>query len=208
MIRINLVKKKKSNLSAGTGVKTAVDSAAAESPLSSGGSSAMAGLLLRLGIPLAMGIGANFAYDYYIEQRQGEMAQELKDIEAEKAKIQKKLAEFKGYEEAKKRLEQNQAIVRKKIETIEKLTKNRDFSAKSLMSLSQSIPTEAWLTDVDFVDRLYYIKGSSSDTGAVSDFMLKLQQGIYFKDVQLKRSVSSDVTGSNSNFELSGRSEE
>jgi hypothetical protein len=208
VIRINLVKRKKSGFSAGTGAKGAPASVATERPLSSGGSGALASLGLRLGVPLALGIGANFAFDYYTEQKQGEMAQELRDIDAEKAKIEKKLVEFRGYEDAKKRLEQNQAIVRKKIETIEKLMKNRDFSAKSLMSLSQSLPQEAWLTELDLVDRTYTIRGSSTDTGSVSDFMLKLQGGIYFKDVQLKKSVSGDVTGSTSNFELSGRSEE
>ncbi|NDG85726.1 MAG: hypothetical protein EBX52_11920, partial [Proteobacteria bacterium] len=91
---------------------------------------------------------------------------------------------------------------------IEKLIRNRDFSAKSMINLAQSIPKESWLTEVEFADHSYLLKGASTEASLVTDFMMKLQANIYFKEVQLKKSVSSDATSNKSDFELSGRSEE
>ena len=82
--------------------------------------------------------------------------------------------------------------------------RNRDFSAKSMISLAQAIPGEAWLTELNQVDHSFSIRGASSDAAIVSDFMMRLQKTIYFKDVQL-RSSTSDQSKKQISFELTAR---
>ena len=210
MIHINLAKKRQSALaSGGTGGGGGTDFGEGLRSLSSGESAKSVGLLVfRLGLPVALGLGANYGFDYYVEQKQAEMTQDIKNIDDEKSKIVKKLNEFKGFEEDKRRLEQNQVIIRTKIDTIEKLIKNRDFTPKALINLAQSLPSDVWLTEVTQSEKAYTIRGSSMDAGLVSDFMTKLQKNIYFKEVQLKSSQISDPSGTKSDFELAGKGEE
>jgi Tfp pilus assembly protein PilN len=208
MIHINLASKKKSSLASG-GSGGGSDLGGSLRSLSSGESAKSVGMLVfRLGLPVALGLGANYGFDSYVEQKQAEMALEIKNIDDEKAKIVRKLNEYKGFEEDKRRLEQNQVIIRNKIDTIEKLIRNRDFTPKALINLAQAVPSDVWLTEVTQSEKAYNIRGSSMDAGLVSDFMTKLQKNIYFKDVQLKSSVVSDPTSTKSDFELAGKGEE
>jgi Tfp pilus assembly protein PilN len=113
----------------------------------------------------------------------------------------------KGYEDIKKQLEQNSAVIRNKIDTIEKLIRDRDFATKSLMTLAQSMPKEMWITEYSSMEKSYRVAGSSLDAGLISDLMGKLQKSIYYTNVQLMSSSSTDGQGMKADFSLQGKVE-
>ena len=203
MIRINLANKKQASYVAGA-------SASSPSPLksfsSSGSASAMKEVLGRVVFPLLFCVGAYFGYDYYIQTQEDQMKNEVAVINKEKTRIETELARIKGFEVVKTELEQNQEILRNKIDTIEKLIKGRDYAIKSLVAISLSLPKDVWLTELNETDTNFDFKGSTFDLGLISDVMTKLGQTVYFKEVSLNNSAT-EPDGRQINFELSARRE-
>jgi len=208
MIRINLARKKAAAFGGG----------AIRSSDGGGGASALKGLfegrsadiwtiISVIGIPLGLAYGANEFYDSYVLKRTAEMQKQVADRGKDKEKLQRELQNVKGYEEIKKQLEKNSGVIRNKIDTIEKLIRDRDFTTKSLMTLAQSMPKEVWITDYSFTDRNYRLSCSSLDAGLISDFMGKLQKSIYYTNVQLLSSSSTDGQGMKVDFVLQGKVE-
>ena len=209
MIRINLIQKKQASYVSGGGGGGAKSTAAGMSALksfSSGGAAGVATLVKSIGIPVVLSIGANFGYDYYISQKTSEMAQEVSKLDQEKDRINKELQKIKGFESVKVELERSQMVLRTKIDTIEKLIRGRDFTPKSLITLAQAMPKDIWMTEIKATESAFSFKGGTVDVGLVSDFMSKLGQTIYFKDVSLK-STASDSSGRQATFELGARRE-
>ena len=206
MIRINLIQKKQASyVNASSGGKTSSGMSALKS-LGSGGTAGILALVKSIGIPLVLSLGANFAYDAYVEQRVGEMSQELGKLDQEKEQLNKELQKIKGFESVKVELERSELILRTKIETIEGLIRGRDFTPKSLITLAQAMPHDIWMTEIHATEKDFDFKGGTVDLGLVSDFMSKLGQTIYFKEVTLK-TTTSDPNGRQANFELGARRE-
>jgi len=134
------------------------------------------------------------------------MTQELDGLNKEKEQITKELQKIKGFETVKVELERNELILRAKISTIEKLITGRDFTVKSLITLAQSMPKDVWMTSIRANENSFELDGGTVDLGLVSDFMSRLGQTIYFKDVTLKR-TSTDPSGRQATFELGARRE-
>jgi Tfp pilus assembly protein PilN len=101
-------------------------------------------------------------------------------------------------------LERNSMVIRAKMDTIENLIRGREFTARSMTSLVQALPRDAWIVELSQVDKSYSIRGGAIEYSMVSDFMSRLGRTIYFKDVALRNS-SSDQTQKRINFELTAR---
>jgi len=206
VIKINLIKKRNSAASAAS--ESGLPKVNFDTLRSMGQDSGktLAPLFFKAGIPIILGLIANFAYDQYVEGVRDVMKKEVGSIEVSKDKINKELLKIKGFESTKTELERTSMIIRAKIDTIEKLIKGRDFTAKALMSLVQSLPKESWLVEVSQTDKAYSLRGGTVDIGMVSDLMSHLGKTIYFKDVTLK-STASDPASKRTNFELTARRE-
>jgi Tfp pilus assembly protein PilN len=161
-------------------------------------------LLKRILIPIVLSVVLYFGSDFYFEQERDRMAEEKVAVETEKSKIQDELKRIKGFEAVKAELERNELVLKTKIATIEKLIVNRDFTLKTWVALSQSLPKDVWLTDLVVNDQGYAIRASTTDIGLVSDVMTRLGKTIYFKDVTLKQ-TTSEPNGKKSQFELTAR---
>ena len=197
MIRINLALKKQANyIAPKTGTFTPSAKSAALSDL--------APLLSRILLPLGLCAVAYFAQDYYTQEKLNEMSQESANIEKEKTKIQEELKRIKGFELVKTELDRNEHILSTKIETIEKLIRGRDFTVKTLVSISQSLPREVWLTEVTSNEQGFVLRGGTTDIGLISDVMSRLGKTIYFKDVTLKN-TQNEANGKQAVFELTAR---
>jgi Tfp pilus assembly protein PilN len=205
MIRINLIQKKQASYVSG-GQKSGGAGLGFLQTLSSGGSAGLVTILKSIGIPLVLCVAANYGYGYYIQQKTSEMSAEMTTLNSEKDRINKELQKIKGFESVKVELERNELILRAKIETIEKLIRGRDFTVKSLITLAQSMPRDMWMTEIKANETTFDLKGSTTDTGLLSEFMTRLGQSIYFKDVSLKTAVSTSDQ-KQSNFELGARRE-
>jgi Tfp pilus assembly protein PilN len=207
MIRINLIQKKQASyVSGGGGSKTSGAGMSALKSLGAGGADGILALVKSIGIPVVLCIVANFGYDYYIQQRTDEMTQEVGRLDQEKERITKELQKIKGFETVKVELERSQLVLRTKIDTIEKLIRGRDFTAKSLITLAQAMPRDIWMTSIKATEKDFEFQGATVDLGLVSDFMSRLGQSIYFKDVTLK-STASDPSGRQAVFNLGARRE-
>ena len=55
-------------------------------------------LLKTAGLPAVLCLAANFGYDYYIEQRQADMTQEIEKLDLQKNQINNELQSVKGVE--------------------------------------------------------------------------------------------------------------
>ena len=205
MIRINLIQKKQASYVNAGGRTTGVGIGTFKG-LGGGGLSEALPLMKSIGLPLLFCVAANFAYDYYIQQVTDEMTLESSKLTEEKSRIEKELLKIKGFESVKIELERNELVLRTKIETIEKLIRGRDFTVKSLVTLAQAMPRDIWMTEVAATDTAFELKGGTVDLGLVSDFMSKLGQSIYFRDVTLKN-TSADASGHQANFDLTARRE-
>jgi Tfp pilus assembly protein PilN len=207
MIRINLIQKKQASyVSGGGGSKTSGAGMSALKSLGAGGADGILALVKSIGIPVVLCIVANFGYDYYIQQRTDEMTQEVGRLDQEKERITKELQKIKGFETVKVELERSQLVLRTKIDTIEKLIRGRDFTAKSLITLAQAMPRDIWMTSIKATEKDFEFQGATVDLGLVSDLMSRLGQSIYFKDVTLK-STASDPSGRQAVFNLGARRE-
>lgn len=211
MIRINLAQKKQASYLAAS--KSGSASAGGEGTnaldalkgMIAGGAS-LGSTLVKILVPAVLSVMAYFAYDYYTQQKIAEMQQESATIDKEKNRIEEELRKIKGYEVVKVELERNELILRTKIQTIEKLIRGRDFTVKSLVVLSQSLPKEVWLMGLSASETGYEIKGGTIDIALISDLMTRLGQSIYYKDVALK-STLADPVQRQASFELTARRE-
>ena len=204
MIKINLAKRKQASYAAGsagakTGTLTSLKALGVDS-------SEMMAVLSKLSVPLGLCVLAYFSYNYYTDQKAEEFQNEVTSVDKEKQKIQGELQKIHGFETQKIELEKTALIINNKINTIEKLILGKDHMVKSMIALSQSLPKDVWLTEINATETVFNIKGNTIDMGLVSDVMSKLGTSIYFKDVSLKGS-STDPSGRQANFELTARRE-
>ena len=200
MIRINLIQKKQASYVSGAQKTSTFQT------LGKGGFDAFLPLIKSMGVPLVLCLAANFGSDFFTQQKLDEMTQETAKLDQEKGKINKELEKIKGYETIKGEIERSGLVLRTKIDTIEKLIRGRDFTVKSLIYLAQSMPKDIWMTEIKATDNAFEVKGGTVDLSLVSDFMAKLGQTIYFKDVNLK-STASDITGTQATFYLGAKKE-
>jgi hypothetical protein len=69
------------------------------------------------------------------------------------------------------------------------------------------MPKEMWIAEYAFDDRGYRISGSSLDAGMISELMGRLQKSIYYTNLQLISSSSTDGQGMKADFSLQGKVE-
>lgn len=206
MIKINLASKKQVSYSGAersekTGTLTSIRALGGAA-----GSSAIVSILGRALVTLALCGVAYVGFDHWMESLRAELQFEASNIDKEKSKIQDELKKYSGFEKQRAELEKNLQLIQKKNETIESLIRGKDHTVKSLITLSQSLPKEVWITEITASEKLINLRGSTIDIALISDVMSKLGTSIYFKDVSLKGSAS-DVSGRQSTFELSARRE-
>jgi hypothetical protein len=201
MIKINLALRKQASY-VGAGVKGSASSAASFKANFVGVTDSFRSIL----IPLLIGVFAHFAYEFYIDYANEMMMVDIKAFEEEKIKINTELTRIKGFESVKKDLERTSSTLSSKLELIQKLIQGREFAFKAMVSLSQSMSKDVWVTDVIETEQGWNIKGSGMDVGTVGEFMSRLSQSLYFRDVTLKSSVT-EVSAGKSNFELTARRE-
>lgn len=138
------------------------------------------------------------------EKKMQELSDQIAVVDSKISLLNSELNKTQGYEITKRNLEADEKKIRNKIETIQELIRDRSTPPKILMSLSEAIPKEVWLSDFALKDRAFSIKGLSNNMDLVSDFIRSLSETFYFKDVQLKGSrAAPDAKGKEvTNFEL------
>ena len=135
------------------------------------------------------------------------LAPVVQKLTAEQTRLNAELAKTKGFEAVKAQLEQDEFVIRTKIETIEKLVSDRGDTHKMMMNLSETLPAEVWLKDLVIRGGEVVFKGSSVGYNPISDFMKRLNESAYLSDLALLSTTQrADRRGTEiADFELTAR---
>jgi Tfp pilus assembly protein PilN len=187
MIKINLALKK----------QAVYADASAKSSLFSGagsGKEVFTSLFPRMILPVLIALGANYAFDYWVETRTEEMNAEVSVLEGERNKIQAKLRSFSGFEAKKAELNGMLDIFSAKVAVFDALVRSREVPLRALVTLSMACPKEVWFSKISFTDAGVEISGRSTDIALISEVMEKMNVEQVFRDVKLKSTIIEDVT--------------
>jgi Tfp pilus assembly protein PilN len=140
-------------------------------------------------------------------QKIAEQEKELAQLEERQMRLKGDFGKTRGYDQLKKTLDEDERMIRTKIETIQKLIADRQTPPKLLLTLSSTIPEEVWINEVKIEKGLVRLKGNSFGYNQVSDYMKNLSESAYFTDLTLVGTkVVKDETGaSNPAFEISAK---
>lgn len=181
MIKINLASRKRS---AGVEGKTR------SSLFSRGGASNIAQSLpvRSLIIYTVMGLAIQYFVSDAINSETATLQAEVDKFQKEQGALNNDISKLAGAEQIKKAIENDEKQIRLKMETIQKLLDARTLPPKIMLSLSQIIPKDVWLTSFTLKGGDASFRGSSLGIASVSDFMRALETSEYFKEVSLKNS--------------------
>jgi len=180
MIKINLAKRKSSS-----GSSSATGLGGLLAPLQSllnrsGGGGQQVNFselpLKTIVFTLIVGFGSQYLN---AEEKANLIRKEEVLIEKQRAiqeEFQKKLAGLAKLEEQKKALSADYDLVKRKIETITSLVRDRETSIQILSDISSAIPTEVWLLSLDVGLEKFSVSGHATEFNHVSDFMKRLEQ--------------------------------
>lgn len=150
----------------------------------------------------------SYAAMFFID---GEKAKELAELDGQIGALQTEQAQLKAetnkvqtYDQIKLQLENDEKMMRTKLQTVQALMSDRASAPRILLTLAQSIPTEVWLRDLAAKENTFTMQGSAVTFNHVSDFMRALNESAFFKNVQLKGTEEASAGGGDTkNFELS-----
>jgi Tfp pilus assembly protein PilN len=114
---------------------------------------------------------------------------------AERDKYKTDLNQRASYTALKKQLEEDRKLIETKLVIIQKLIADRNKAPDFLLKVSQEIPKEVWLSELNFSKDMLKIKGSARGFDQVSDFMKNLGDNPYLQDLKLGDSQRSKEAG-------------
>lgn len=186
MIKINLLPKAL-NSKAGTGQIASIQDVVDQVRDALGGNFRDSPLR-KLLLPVIVVIVAN---SLDTDQRTKELAKadaQLQVVSAEATTLRQSVAKTKSLETLKTQLEADEKEIRTKLEVIHKLIDDRANPPKMMLSLSNSLPAELWLSEINIGKTQVVFRGGSVGFNPISDFMKALGDNEFFKDVELKGS--------------------
>jgi Tfp pilus assembly protein PilN len=128
-----------------------------------------------------------YVVDDWKSSRLAELDARVASISEERDRLAKGLAKAQELEVLKKALESDEAIIRNKIGTVQKLIQDRQTPPKVLLALSTSLPNGVWIKDFRIADDGVTFHGSSLNITQISDFMKAIGDNALFQDVRLVR---------------------
>lgn len=203
MIKINLATRKQSNLSGEPKTATSLGGSLENFKLES-----LKELPFKKAmIPIAIGIVAYMGLDSYKEDVLLKMNNAAKKIESENTRLEAEISKFKAYDAIKKSLEEDEATITTKLQTIRSLIADRNTPPRMLVSLANALPKEVWITEFRIENSNITFRGGSLDFNHISDFMKGLSEIAFFSEVELKTTQQSkdDTAGDMATFELSAK---
>lgn len=165
------------------------------------GSSALSGLgdsakFRQLVIMVVALLAGYYFLDSYKEEEMRKAEAAVVEAQSRLTALSQKLEQAKQYDQLKKDLEADETAIRLKIDSIQRLLDGRGTSGRILVSLSNAIPKEVWLNELNFADSKLTIKGASQDFNRLSEFLKSLNENVLFVDTALTSTQQSrDDTG-------------
>lgn len=146
------------NIKLGGGGGTGSASASASLAISAMGGQ-MRSIVIAIGVSVA-------AYFFFNSQKQEEIQKATAEVTKEKAQtanLRSEYAKTSGYQAKKLQLEKDEKILRTKIDTIKKLTVDRDSPPKLMRELAEAAPKDLWFSSLELDEdkKLITLKGKS-----------------------------------------------
>jgi len=141
-------------------------------------------LLLVLGLILLAG-GVYFA-NASVEEQLDATGTSVRQLEADIERYKPQQQKVAAFKKRKKELVD-------KLDIIKGLERARSGPVRVLDEIAQTTPERLWLTEVTTKQRKITLEGASLDTGVVADFLRKLNESKYFKDVDLDKTQGGKV---------------
>ncbi|MBI2711960.1 MAG: PilN domain-containing protein [Bdellovibrio sp.] len=201
MIKINLALKKQ------TGGADGGKGGGGGGPLGKMDFDAFKGVPIRkIAVPLVVGFLASYLLDNYKEEQLKKLEEAVTKSQNEASKYLNDAQKYKTYEPIKKQLDDDEALLRTKLDVVKKLTAMRGAQGKLLSAVSSTIPAEVWLTDFRVEKNEVVVRGASLGYGQISDFMKSLNENSNFSGFELKNSQQDKDGGLEiATFELKGK---
>mgnify|MGYP002132543586 FL=1 len=122
--------------------------------------------------------------------------------------IQHELSKFSSYEAEMKSYEEQKVRIVSRIETVNQLLKTRSAPVNLLDAIGQALPQRTWISALDFTSGTtphIGISGKAFANEDISDFLDRITESIYLKDVNLENMIpiKADNNGEYKSFEIS-----
>jgi Tfp pilus assembly protein PilN len=135
-------------------------------------------------------IGLTWAASHFIDvYKRDELTkadEQIAKLKEEQGKLRQELDQGKKFEVLKKNLDDDETVIRQKLEVIHKLVSDRAMPSKLLIALSNAIPKEVWLSDLKVDHTEIVLRGDAVDFTQVSEFMRGLNESAFFRDIVLR----------------------
>lgn len=180
MIKINLAKRRLSMPTPGEvgGKKSFQFNAAALKELP----------IRRFAVLAAFLVAANILQNDLKERKLSGLKKKIVLLNEASEKRNARLKKVNGYRSLKEPLEKDEFTIRTKIETIQKLMKDRRSTPMSLLKLTQVIPEEVWIDSIRASGSQVAITGGALNFNQVSDFIQILNDNGVVKEIDLEKS--------------------
>jgi len=130
------------------------------------------------GIAVALGVVVAFAANTQVNQWTDQQRERNEYLKGEIAKVEAEIKEIESLQEQKERL-------LKRTEVIEQLQQTRAISAHYFDELVDATPPGVYLLSAEMKGEALEFRGVSESSGAVSDFMRKLEASEYMGNPSL-----------------------
>lgn len=111
------------------------------------------------------------------------------------AQLDSQIAEFKTQLAQVEEFKQKAAEIESKLDVIRQLDLSRTGPVRLLDELASRTPEKLWVTKLETDGSRIQLKGLSIDTELIADFLNKLNDSPYIKDVELQGTELSEVDG-------------
>lgn len=191
MIKINLARKRRtSGDSSGAGLNLDLGSLFAGLSKGSADDGEKTPFLSSPLARLILAVGAFYAVDYVISNMKAEeiakLDQQIQAIDTDKKSIAAKLQKLESYKPLQQQLENDEKVIRTKLEVVSRLLENRGEPARILHQIAKKIPGEVWLNSFKFDEKNALISGGAPTSNSISDFSNALSSIQSFSRIEIK----------------------
>lgn len=138
---------------------------------------------------------AAFALHYFVgdfeQQKLATFDAEISKLNIEQSKLMADFNKTKQYAPLKKQLDQDETMIRTKINTVQKLIADRQTPPKLFAALSSATPDDVWLSEVEIKGDDVSFVGDAQQFSDIPDFMKSISESAYFSDISLDESDST-----------------
>jgi len=130
-------------------------------------------------LTILLALAVIFYLKWNAAQREQELDQEIRTVQAEIAKLNKVVGEINKIKKEKERVE-------RRVKIIESLERGRMGAARLLDELSNKVPDKVWIEKMDKKGASLRLEGIALDDETIADFMTMLETSPLVKKVELE----------------------